>query len=430
MFLSQRNIFCGLFLVILFVVSMPANSYAQKRFGARVSDDAAEFFEQSALVDIDAYPVTYHGFKILPKLEFATEYTSNVFAVEDNEDSDLVASVLPSINIQKEIRDHVFNIDAGAAIFRYLDNTTENIENVDLSFNGHLTANRLIRLPYSIGYSIDHKQRNVERTLNNTREPIRFSTFKGEVGLEYSPNRFYWHSYARFEQERLENGESLSGNVLVREDGDFNSTEVETRIGYETGSGWSPFLGVTVGSNDFLRRSFTLTGFDGVSRDNDFVTVLGGLGFNYQGIVIGEVAVGQSFVKYSDPAVRDIDALAVQGSLQWQIRERTLLDLQLSRRVREDNLLNTGIVESEVLFGVDHELDRDLFLRSFVRYQNDDFDVGGREDNIYTGSVGLYYILNPRLQFNADITRRNRSSNFVGGDFKQNVFRVGLTGIF
>lgn len=411
----------------LFVIG-GTESHAQDTTDPNTAETAAEVSEQNALNDVDAYPLHVGSFEVLPKLKVTTEYIDNVFAEDSNEDSDIVFTVAPELNVQKKIRDHEFNFNTAGAVIRYADNKDENIENFGASFFGHLTAYSSLRIPFLVSYLVDHTQRNINRELFNSQEPTKRSSFKGEIGLEYKPNRFFINNYLRHEQRRFEDGRNSLGATLVREDGDFDSVELETRIGYETSTKWVPFIGLTVGENDYLRRTFDGTGFNGTNRDNKYFSAVGGLAFNYKGLLVGEVGIGRSHVDYDDASVDNISALALQGSARWQFLERAVLELDLSRQVKEDNLLNTGIVETDLLLGLDYELDRDLFLNSFIRLQNDDFDVGGREDDILTGKLGLYYIINPRFQLEGSVTHRQRESNVDGGDYDQNIFMMSLQG--
>ena len=384
--------------------------------------------ERNALQDVDAHPMHVGGFEVRPKLTLEEQFADNVFAQDGGEQSDFITFIRPELNIRKKYRDHEFNFDALAGIFRYIDHDTEDIENYGFGFSGHLTALSSLMVPFSASYAVDHKLRNQERTLVSSQEPIKFASYKGEVGLEYKPNRVYIMTYGRYEQRRFDNGVTPLGIAVIREDGDFDSYEWETRIGYETPTKWSPFLSFTYGHSDYVRNTFSGTGFNGPSRDNSYITALAGIGFDYKGLVTGDFAVGYTDQSYDDNTVDDISAIALQSKISWQVRERTRLELQLLRQADEDNEINNGIVETEAALQLQHELDRDLFLNALAEIEHSDFDGSTRVDTIYTGKLGVYYILNPRLQFEAGYTFRNRSSNNPGSDYLQNLFLIGITG--
>lgn len=334
--------------------------------------------------------------------------------------------ISPSLSVFKNIRDHQFNLQLQSDIYRYLDLDQENITNHNAQFNARLIATKRAQIPIRLQYQRGHREREQERTSIQSREPIAFDRIRAETGFEYRPNRLMVGLYGSYNAERLDNGTAVNGAPVIREDGDFDRVAGEAVVRYEAGTGWSPFVSVLVSQSYFKRRSFTGASFNGVSRDNTLIRGLAGLGFDYKGLLEGSVALGADRRNFSDTAVSDVSDITLQANAQWRPRRGISVIFDALRQTEENNEINEGVVETDFSLTLDHELRQDLFLRSDLRYERDEFEASTRTDDVYGGGVGLYYVLNPKLQLETRLGHAQRSSNQAGADYDQTTLMFRL----
>jgi hypothetical protein len=120
--------------------------------------------------------------------------------------------------------------------------------------------------------------------------------------------------------------------------------------------------------------------------------------------------------------------MAIDASVDWNITKLTTLGLDLTRQVVQDNDIVTGITQTRGDLSLDHELRRDVVLKSFVSYLNRQYEEINREDDVYRIGLGVLYRPSPYLNLAGDVLHSTQSSTFAGNDFDQNVFMLRLIG--
>jgi len=371
-------------------------------------------------------PITWGGYTLKPTLLMQGSYNDNLRAEDANEAGDFVTTIAPALSISKSIRDHEFTLKADGEMTRHKDESDEDTTNYKLRFDGLLTALRSLKIPFFASYKQDHRQRYQERTATTSVEPIEYNETRMGAGVAYQPNRAFVKAYGRYQQRRFDNGRNNAGGIVVRKDGDFDQIEAEIRVGYDSPLGYAPFLGLSYAVTDYERGTFNGTDFSGAKRDNDAVQAVAGMGFDYKGLVVGEVAIGQSWQRYDDAGIDDISALALRGEITWKPRERLALSVVASRKAEEDNFINQGLVETALALGAEYEIAHELFMNAALGYEFDDFESSNREDDIYSGSLGLVYKINRRFALETSYQMRSRQSNQAAAEYDQNIFRIGL----
>ena len=375
-------------------------------------------------------PIHYKGFKILPALGYRTTFINNVFAENTDTDNDIIVAFEPSLTINHNIRDHQINMNAYGNIIRYLDHETENIDNYGASFFGLIHATSRIKLPYTLEYKRDHQQRNRERTGRVSKEPIAFETVKAEIGANYRPNRLNWLNTFRYEQKRFDNGQALDGSTLIRDDGDYDLIEYETRLEYETKTAWTPFIGLTICHSNFLRPSAIGSTADEAERDNINLSSLFGLRYIYHDIFEIEAGLGQGSINYDSNKIDDINTLAISASMRWAPSPRTSYAVNIIRETEDDTDINQGIVKTGLTLSANHELSEGLFLNGLMGYDHEDFENDTRKDDIYEGQISLLYSVNANTHLESALSYLKRESNESGLSFDQSAIMVFLKTIF
>ncbi|MGH1398681.1 MAG: outer membrane beta-barrel protein [Alphaproteobacteria bacterium] len=361
-------------------------------------------------------PIMINGFALSPSLGLRTRYVSNIFASEAGEEGDFIASIEPAVTVQKQVRDHQFNLSAYSNIERYKNNKSENIENYGASFYGILTGAAHLQLPFSFAYKTDHQQRNRERTGRVSKSPIQFASYKAELGGYYNPNRLHLHNRVFYEGRRYDNGQTVDGAALLREDSDTDSYGATITAAYETRRPLMPLLRLSYKRNEYIRSD----------RDNAEFSGLLGVRYEVSKLLGTRLAIGRQHINYDSASIDDITNSAISGNITWSPKERTAIDLSVERASEEDNIINQGVVNSVISLNIDHELKQDLFLNIGLGGEEDDFQNSSRKDRYYDTSIGLKYLISPRFELEGEYQYRTRDSNAQGLDYDQNIFMLYL----
>lgn len=379
--------------------------------------------------EVNADPFEYRGepvkigsFLVWPNVTWQKEYSTNILATEDDTKSDIITAIKPELIVKKNIRNHEFILSLNTELRRYWNNSSENVENYSARFEGNLEARYGINVPVMLSYRDGHLRRRDQNRLQNadlSAEPLHNRGLEAETGIMYKPKRLLLSLMGNYREGRLENSRLQNGTALIRENRNVNAAKLVTTIGYDVSENLMPYAEVTYAQEDFIDEPQAAT-----SRNNDLTRFLLGANFNYRGLIIANIGVGHESRNYDSAAVDDANSLSFDGNLTWQASQKTKVNFDLSRQTYEDNVIIAGLTKTEAGLGVNHEILRDTFLRSHLKYELKDYDNITREDMTYDAGLGILYIINPHFQLGADYNYVTRDSNIQGLSMDENIFMI------
>ena len=371
-------------------------------------------------------PQKFGNFLVSSGLKLEQHYTTNVRASAQNERSDFVTTLTPTLSVQKNIRDHEFTFEASAPIKKHLETHKEDTVDGHISLSTLVTAKRSLKLPLSIAYDKAHIKRHVDTSIITSVKPIETRRKHIEGGFIYAPNRLHVQLIGHYTQERFKNGTSNNGSTIIYTDDDHNNAGLHAKISYHTASVVSPFLAFKTQKSNFLRASHNGISFNSNKRDHRYGAALAGINFD-TGTLSGHVAAGYNTLRYDDDALKDLGALQLSANLDWQPIERSNIALAFSRTATEDSIIESAYIETMANATLRYEVKNDLTLNTGATLSHHDY-TSGRDDTIYEGQVGMDYTLNTAIQAHANITSRKRNSGIQNEDYSENTVMVGITG--
>lgn len=434
MFLSRKNIAAIAIGVLTACACMPhamAQEVSDKKdrvaepFGFR---NISPFKNDDINVDPFEYrgdPVKFNSFLIWPNLTLKQEYNDNVLATENNTESDFATIIEPEITVQKQVGRHNFLGRISSEIRRYWDLTNENVENYRALFQANLEARKTLNIPIKIEYMDEHLERKNQKRANVNElstKPLGVQSFETETGVIYKPNRLELSFLGNYTQKRLDNAERFNGAPLIRENRDLDAAQFSAQASYEMPAGFVPFMRAEISEEDYVNESA-----GAVSRDNNNVRILLGSAFDYKGLLYGFMSAGYETRSYDDSRVSDADGLALRGKVTWVPQAKTQISLDLLRETFEDNVIIAGITETYAAIELQHELQKDLFLKLGTSFQNEDFNDTDREDDTFGAKASVVYIANSHLQFGAEYEHTTRDSTVNGLGLDNNIVMLRAT---
>lgn len=373
----------------------------------------------SDLPDITADPFTYRGkplkfksFLAWPNLTFEQGYNDNVLATHRHEQGDFFTTLKPELLVIKNWSRHQLSARFNAEIIRFWDLKDENVENYSTTIQADLEARRGLNMPVQLSYRDTRLKRRNQRRANVaelTTEPLRVKSFEAGTGIIYKPNRLSLSLLGNYRQARLENAELINGAQLMRDNGDSNTVQGKVKILYEVETGWKPFLETTFAQEDFVNETLA-----SMSRNNDLFRVLAGASFDFKGLLYGSFGLGWENRSYEESTINDASEISLEATTTWEPTAKSLLTLDLFRQTSEDNELSLALTRTYAGLELSHELQRNLFLKTSIAYETEEFDDVMREDKLIDAGIGLHYIIGPHIQLSADYDYFTRESNLAG----------------
>jgi hypothetical protein len=366
--------------------------------------------------DYDPLGIRAGGFLIFPSVTVDGAYNDNIFASDDNEESDFIFTFGPRIDVRSNFPRHGLNFTVQSDIGRYVDNTDENFVDYGTALTGRLDVTRATRLVGGLQYDHGHESRDdpEDPGVDVADEPVEFDQYGGNVGVEQDFNRF--NVAVRGDVQRRDYDES--------EEADRDRTVLGGRL--RTGYFISPRINAFVQGG--VRREVRDTSEAGappIKRDNNVYDIRVGTAIDITGLLFGEVSVGWEFQEFDESELDSEHGLAYGAGLTWNPTQLTSLRLNGSGGF-EPSDVGASNFRNGVALRVDHELLRNVLIGGEVAYRRDDFQDTGRTDNRFDVGPDITYLLNRYLSVGAGYTFTTRDSDDSSREFTRNLIAVRL----
>jgi hypothetical protein len=358
--------------------------------------------------ELDPLGVRAGSFLIFPEVEAGTAYQSNVYATPDDEVSDFIFTLSPSVVAQSDFTRHSLTFEAGAEIGRYLDETSENYIDYRAAAAGRFDVGARGAATGRVAHIRNHEERGDPDEEFSAAEPVEYSSTLGEVGYRHTFNRVTAGVGASAEWIDYDDVTLIDGTNSDQDDRDRWVYSTNARLGYEIQSGFEAFVRGTYSVIEYDRED--------IARDSDGYEIVVGSDFDLTGLLTGTAYVGYLARDFDNPAFEDPSGLAFGLDLDWALTQRTI----------EESTSTSSRERTQFGVGVDHELLRNLILQADAVYRLDDFVGSPREDDFYTIGLGALYTLNRNFYGRAGYIYETRESNVSRFDYDDNIISLSI----
>lgn len=375
--------------------------------------------------DFDAIGLRAGSFLVYPKIEISAAYEDNIFALPTNEQDDTVVSLAPSIAAVSQWSRHELQGFARANAYRYADFGAQDSETYSVGASGRLDVQRGTFLKLAISHDNLVEPRSSASSPQNAGEPVNYEQTSIDLGASHELNRLRLRGDLRFRDYKFEDTQSFAGTPIDESYRDNQSWEGQARADYAL----SPALAIygVVGASQWDFAAPTVPGDVGRSAEGKQAAI--GADFELTRLARGQAQIGYMQQEFDDPRVGDVDGLALLAKVEYTPTELLTLTFNAERSVQATGVIGAGgVLRTTGGVQADYELRRNLILSGKVQRLADDYQGFDREDGVWTGMAGAYYLINRRLGVNVIYNYYNQDSSgaLAGPDFAINRIQVGL----
>jgi len=381
----------------------------------------------------DPLGVRMGSFVLLPSMDVIQQYESNIFATPNNEESDLITRFLPNLTLQSDWNNHQFQLETGADLGYYWDNTDEDYQDYFIGASGRVDIKRSTQLRLATRYRRAHESRESPDDADAVagarvaEEPTVLDIYSGDASLRHDFGRLNATVFGSFDRLSFDDPEAIGGGTITEHDRDRDIYEGRLRVGYE----------IVPAYEAFVTSSYNVRNYDGtesgtgIDRDSEGYAVAVGMSVDLGGVIFGDFFVGYRDQSYDDPTLNDVNGFGGGGDVTWNVTGLTTITGSLTGDIRETTTAGaSGRKVATAEARVDHELRRNIILGAGVNGTRDDYDGISRTDWIYGAGADATYLINRHLSGGVEYEFRQRDADtgFSGDDFTNHVFmvRVGL----
>ncbi len=365
--------------------------------------------------EYDPLGIRAGSFLMFPELAVTEAYSDNVGLDEDDEQSDFVTQIQPTLEFVSQWSRHLLSLEAGADIAIHADESGEDYEDLFAAAQGRVDVSRQTNLAATALVRQGHEGRDDPEDPDADDLTDTYS-FGGGLDLNHQINRLGFTVGVDVVRNTYDNN--------GQDDRDANIYDFLLRTSYEL----SPRF------NAFIEGRYNVEDRDddvddaGIERDTDGYEARLGAALDVTAVLFGEAFVGYRVQSFDESDFDDEEGVSFGVDLNWNPSQLTSVGFSGQRDFRPtDEGGAASNFRTEFGITIDHELLRNLIVDGRASYQNDDFRGDDREDDTYSVGAGLTYWLNRNISLTAGYDHAERSSNEVGQDYKVNEVLVGLT---
>lgn len=387
----------------------------EPRRGDTVSDRARS--------DLDPKGVKLGGFTLYPTLQISESYDDNILSADTGTRDDFATRVTPGAVLQSNWSQHSLKFSAGGEIARFASNSTEDAETFNVGGSGRVDVTGDMHVGGGVRYSSVDESRGSPDDPNGV-EPTEFDTLTPTIQLFSRWNRVSLTADGSAAILDFKDSVAAGGAVIDNDDRDRRLYTASVRLGYQ-------FVTEYEG---FIKTSYNKISYDdavdssGFNRDSDGYEITAGARIEIGSKLFGDVFGGYRRQDYEDPTLAPIDGATYGGALTWNATGLTTLKASVTRNVVETTQVGaSGYFSTGFKGSVDHELLRNLILGGYGSFTINDYEGNGRDDEDIEAGAYVRYLMHRNLYLSASYDYQQRESNFVGADYKKNVFMLRLS---
>jgi hypothetical protein len=374
--------------------------------------------------EYDAKGIPMGGFRLFPSLIASANYDDNLFKTPVATDGWFFEEVATA-RLQSQWGRHFLEFYGGVDNYNYSKFSRLDLTDWNIGSDGRLDISRAMRLNAAGSYGEYHEPLNSPNTVGFQASPNRYDKGHADLSLSYQPNRLgfgFGGSYDRYDWQNT----PLIGpppGTLVNKDRNESEYQAYARVSYDFSPGYSMFVKGLWDDrqfDQFLDRS-------GLHRSNNGYRLDAGLDLQISHLVSGEIYVGYLDQKFAAP-LTDVSGVDYGVNLNWYASPVFTVHLNGAHDISNTTLAGISASDDKsVNLSADYELRRNIILQGFVGYTNSKFVGSTRKDDLPSAGISMHYLMNRYASVDAGYTYSKRSSNVAGADYKDNLFRVGLT---
>ncbi len=375
--------------------------------------------------DYQPKPVRAGTWIVNPSLGIGAEYSENVYAAADNEESDTILRLQPRVTARSDWNRHFLEVDVRADHREYLDLSAETHTQFKGGLRGRLDITRDWSANANAGAQQLYHQRGEAGAADGVLEPTKYNLVYAGGGLQFQRERVELRVGTDFRDYGYDDLKLANGGIRDQSYRDHLRSQFDVRAAYAV----SPDIAVYV-RGEVAQRDFDNLSPNAINFDTDSLRGEVGVSVQLPQLVRADVAIGYMTEERSDASLNDTDSFVFDADLTWLPTELTKITAGASRYTAETGQgTSPSALMSEFSVRADHELKRNILVFGRAVFRDETYEEIGAvsPDRTYTQfGIGGTYKLNPNAHFQLELENRSRDGgDNPSADYDQNL--VNLT---
>lgn len=249
--------------------------------------------------------------------------------------------------------------------------------------------------------------------------PIQ-ENYGGGFDLQRTDRKLQLTISGDFDRDEFDAAELGGGIIQDESDRNNNEYRLTTRLGYEISPALTPFVEGAYAVRDFDQELDR----NGNARDSEIFELRGGVEVDLGEKLIGEIAIGYVNESFDDPLLSNLDALTINGQLNWSPERDTQVLLTLGTQTNDSITANeNGSIIYNGRVDIDRQITDRLSLNAFA-----DAQIETNDDNNTTLQIGVgsQYWVNRFVAITSQIDYQRFKTDAPNSSFDATSGQIGV----
>ena len=365
------------------------------------------------------------AFDLMPGLDVTEAYSDNIFRTQTAKKDDFITTISPQVQLKSDWARHELDFLASADVLKYANHDTENHENLNFAGDGRVDITKDMNAYAGASYHQLYEDRGSPNDQSGLH-PQKYDLASANAGFFNTFNRLSVRLDARADQYTYDDLPTSTG--IVREvDRNRLDTQGTARLGYDTLTGWEPFVRFNYINSDYR----TARDRNGLNKDSNGYEVDAGTAMNLSGIWAGEAFVGYIEREFDDARLAKIEEPTFGVSLTANATPLTSVNFIVNRTIGDSITAGSSSL-TNTFYGVsaDTEVMRNLVLGAGGNLTHTEYNGLSREDDVTTLGARARYFISTNFSLGPEISYVTRDAQQSGGqdDYQNWIFLLRLSG--
>ena len=371
--------------------------------------------------DYDPLGIRRGSFFFFPSIDTSVSYDSNVNAVQNNVQDDVIFGVTPRLDVKTGWSRHQLAASTYLDAAKYLDQDQNDFVDYGVGLSGRYDVGSSGAFRGKAGYDHQHESKD---------DPNRISVGQADV-VEYdvySAGAGYTQKFNRI---------SLAGDLTYSNYvwDSFNAGGVTISQSYRNRQEYggraratyalSPRIGLFT-QGTYLYYDYANPSPGGAEQDSQKYGISVGTSVDFTSILFGEASIGFIRQEYKGDQFDNQNGLSADVGITWNVTTLSTLEFVAARDFLPSSTGGTSRLETDVGLIGHHELLRNLILNATIAYQNEDYKQSPLNKDIYQAGFGADYLITRNFVAGAEYTYKNQDSSASGGDYDKHIVMLRL----
>jgi len=349
-----------------------------------------------------------NDFRIRPSVSISEIYDNNIFATDNQKESDFITIISPRLRVDSTWDKHSLGFKLGADLARYGEFDAENSNDYWLALDGKYDINSITAVFGGLGYSSKHESRDSPDASADGISPTTFESRNANIGIKTQYRDTTFRVGMTYEGLDFDDVFTSSGGSVINDDRDREVLGLGIRATHKLDETLDLYAQLLLDSQDYDKA----TDIDGFNKDSEGYRVAAGFKKDHGNGNKSEAYLGLIHQDYDDSRFHTINTVDFGGRLTLLPSGKSRLSASLLRTLNETTVTGSSAYLHTALNGkLEYKLSEQLIPHVKLGYAESDYKNSDREDTIVSAEAALKYLLARNASLTAGYRYIDRDSN-------------------